>query len=55
MRVIAVIFAAAMVMSCAQGKWNAASSTYSLSFTSPLSGNAQQRTDKSLTVPSTLR
>ncbi len=43
MRVIAVLFAATVLMSCAQGKWNAASSTYSLSFTSPLGGQAVHR------------
>lgn len=55
MRVIAVLFAAGLLISCAQGKWNSNSSTYSLSFSSPFSGKAYPRTEKSLTAPSTLR
>lgn len=42
MRVIAIFIAATMLMSCANGKgrWNPDSTTYSLSFTSPFSGQA---------------
>ncbi len=54
MRVIAVLFAAILLMSCAQGRWNADSSTYSLSFSSPLGGQANLRTDASLARPSDL-
>lgn len=54
MRVIAVVFAATLLMSCAEGKWNSNNATYSLSFTSPFGGQAHPRTDSSLTAPSAL-
>ena len=54
MRVITIFFAATLLVSCAQGRWNADSSTYSLSFSSPVGGKANPRTDSSLVAPSNL-
>ncbi|MEE8517346.1 MAG: hypothetical protein V3T02_11960 [Alphaproteobacteria bacterium] len=52
---ITIFCAASLLLSCTQGKWNAGSSTYSLSFTSPLGGQAKPQTDSPLAPPSNLR